>query len=364
MDINFLKNIASNFEIEGEISSVDILTAGHINENYLIKTTADKKYVLRKINTDIFQNPDAICFNSMIVSAHIEENAEKFGIKNFSREVLNFVPTLTGEICFFENNDVWQTTVFIDNTLSIDVVSERSIAFSGGKIFGKFQKMLNGIEASFIAAPIENFHNLAFRIAQYYRALEEDKAERAQLILNEAEMIEAHSLISDRFDEIVFEGLPVRVTHNDTKISNVLFDAETKEAICVIDYDTIMPSNVLCDFGDMIRSYTNSAAEDEADLSKVRFRLDFFEAVARGYLGELKDELEMLEIMNLVFGAEMIIYEQAIRFLTDYLNGDVYYRTRYPEHNLVRARNQLTLLDSLVEQEMAAEEIVAQILES
>ncbi len=363
MDINFLKNIADNFEIEGSIEKIEMLTEGHINENYLVETNGGKKYVLRKINTRVFQNPDAICFNSMVVSAHISENLETFGIKDKKREILTFIPTKTGEICYTDNEEVWQTTEFIENTITMDIVSEPSIAFSGGKIFGKFQKMLNGIEPSFLAAPIENFHNLTMRAAQYYQALEEDKAGRARKILPEAELIEAHSLITDRFDEIVLEGLPVRITHNDTKISNALFDAKTKEAICVIDYDTIMPSNVLCDFGDMVRSYTTSAAEDEADLTKVNFRIEYFEALARGYIGELKNELTETEIMNLVFGAEMIIYEQAIRFLTDYLNGDVYYRIKFPEHNLVRTRNQLALLNSLVENELAAEEIIAEITE-
>ncbi len=363
MDLDFLKNIASSFEIEGEIISVKILTAGHINENYLIETSAGQKYVLRRINTKVFQNPDAICFNVMVLNSFIQENLDSFGIENPKRELLNFISTKDDENCLFPNGDVWQMTVYIENTLSIDVVSDPKIAFEGGKIFGKFQKILNGLEASLIGYPIENFHNLSFRIAQYYQALEEDKAGRASSILPEVELIEAHSLLSDRYDEITFEGLPTRVTHNDTKISNVLFDATTKEAICVIDYDTIMPSNILCDFGDMVRSYTNSAAEDESDLSKVTFRLDFFRELARGYLNELKNELQPVELMNLVFGAEMIIYEQAIRFLTDYLNGDVYYRIKYPEHNLIRAKNQLALLNSLMENEFAAEEIIAEILE-
>ncbi len=363
MDVISLKNIAENFEIEGEILNIEKLTAGHINENYLIETDR-KKYVLRKINTRVFQNPDALCFNAMIVSSHIEENSEKFGITDPNREKLTFIPSKSGEICFENENDVWQATLFVDNSKTFEKVNSPEFAFSGGKIFGKFQKMLNGIEPTFLAAPIKNFHNLTMRIAQYYQALEEDKADRAQSILREAELIEAHSLITDRFDEIIFEGLPTRVTHNDTKISNVLFDAKTNEALCVIDYDTIMPSNILCDFGDMVRSYTTSAAEDEADLSKIYFRTEYFKELARGYLSELKNELTEMEIMNLVFGAEMIIYEQAIRFLTDYLNGDVYYRIKFPEHNLIRARNQLALLNSLIENEFAAEEIIAEIMET
>ncbi len=362
MELIALQNIAKNFKIEGEILSINKLKEGHINENFLLETSASRKYVLRKINGKVFKNTDAICFNAMIVSSHILENLEKFNIKNPEREVLTFVPTNDDEICFFQENNVWQVTKYIENTIVYDSVSHPSIAYSGAKIFGKFQKILNEIDASFLSSPIENFHNLTYRIAQYYQALEEDKAGRAGEILPEAELIEAHSLLTDRYDEIIFEGLPVRVTHNDTKITNVLFDAVTKQALCVIDYDTIMPSNILCDFGDMVRSYTNSAAEDETDLSKVSFRIEYFKELAKGYLEELKDELNPMEIMNLVFGAEMTIYEQAIRFLTDYLNGDEYYRIKYPEHNLVRARNQLALLNSLTENELAAEEIVAEII--
>ena len=362
MDVNKIREIANNFEFEGEIKSIEELTFGHINENYLV-STPQKKYVLRKINPQVFKNAEAICFNTMIISSHISENFAKYGISNPQKEILNFVPSKYGELCFQNGETFWQATVYLENSVTYETVENTEIAYSAAKTFGKFQRILNDLNAEFLAYPIENFHNLSFRIGQYYQALEEDKAGRANEVAAEIELVEAHSLLTDRYDELIFEGLPLRVTHNDTKISNILFDKHTNQPLCVIDYDTIMPSNVLCDFGDMIRSYANSAAEDEKDLEKVFFRLEYFKSVAEGYLSELKNELKEMEIMNLVFGAEMIIYEQAVRFLTDYLNGDVYYRIKYLEHNLVRARNQFKLLNSLIENEFAAEEIIAEIID-
>lgn len=309
---------------------------GHINDTYKFsagKNGLNTSFILQKINTTIFQNPLAIMEN-------IEKVAFHLSAQNYPKKILKPLSTQAGSPCLkIEHDAYWRVFPFFENTYTIDRVEEENQAFEAAKAFGEYLNYLKNLDLNSLKTTIPNFHNGMLRLKKFEKVLKSAPEDRINLSLFEIHFIIEHQGIFKKIDEL---NLPLRVTHNDTKINNVLFDKTNEKAAAIIDLDTLMPGIVLSDFGDMVRTFTNSADEDEVDLTKVRMRKIILEALTEGFLSEMKD-LTTLEKDHLIDGAKWIILMQALRFLTDFLEGDIYYKTHYPNHNLVRAKNQIAL---------------------
>ena len=337
-----LKQICKEFAIEGEILEIKALGNGLINDTLLVKTSGKDNYVLQRINNAIFQDVDLLQHNIDCATAHIRRKLA--GDPDIERKVLRFVPCkATGKTYWTDGNEYWRVSVFIKNAFTHEAVNPES-SYDCGKTFGAFEAMLADIPDT-LGETIPDFHNMELRARQLHEAVAADKAGRvsdpevqailADLLPYEEEMCKAERLYR--------EGkLPKRICHCDTKVNNMMFDEEGN-VLCVIDLDTLMPSFVFSDFGDFLRTAANTVAEDDPAIDKVDFRMDIFEAFARGYIESAKVFLTPLEKENLPYAACLFPYMQAVRFFADYINGDTYYKIKYPEHNLVRTRNQVAL---------------------
>ena len=338
------------FGIEGDPVNYKIFTDGHINSTYLIEFKKDnetKKYLVQNINTTVFKDPEALMKNIIDVTHFLRKKIRQVG-GDPERETLRFRKTVNGNLCLHDGENCWRIYDFIDNSFTYDLIDNKEIFKSAGESFGRFQQLLSDYPIDTLYETIPDFHNTPKRLEALTEAIEEDCAGRAENVRSEIEF--ALSRKSDAFValDLVKKGeIPIRVTHNDTKLNNILFDRDTGRGICVIDLDTIMPGLSLYDFGDAIRFGAKTAFEDEADLSKVSVSLELFEAYTEGYLSSCAKALTKAEIDNLAFSAKLMTYECGVRFLTDYLNGDTYFRIDYPEHNLVRARNQFKMVKEI-----------------
>ena len=347
-----LKDIAGRFEIPGDIQEIKPLGPGFINDTLMVKTMVDgtqKRYILQRKNHIVFPDVPGMMNNILLVTEHLKKKVEAAG-GDPMREVLTVVKTKDGALYYKdEDGNFWAVCVFIEGSVTYEKADNPSLAYKGGKGIGKFQSMLSDFDTP-LSETIKGFHNIRWRFQQWDEALKKDAAGRVKDLAEEISWIESRKEEMLAFWSLVEDGtIPTRVTHNDTKISNILFDAEG-EVLCVIDLDTCMSSTSLNDFGDAIRSYTNTGAEDDRDLSKVSMSFDMFKAYAEGYLSERKDTLCQSELEWLAFSARYITYEQVLRFLMDYIDGDVYYKTNAPDHNLVRTHAQYRLLQSMEEQ--------------
>lgn len=338
------------FGRDGSIVSVDQITAGLINATYLIETDAGEKYILQKINTFVFKNPAELMENIVGVTKHLSKKIKEAG-GDYKRETLNFLPDRNGNYFFRdENGGAWRLYIYVDNALTYNKPKDSETFRSAGATFGRFMKLLADYPAETLHETIVNFHHTPARYDNLIKAVEADVKGRRAEVEEEIDFVVRRKADTHRLTDMIAEGiLPLRVTHNDTKLNNVLFDMTTDKSICVIDLDTIMPGLSLYDFGDSIRSGANTGKEDETDLSKVNIDLSLFESYVDGYLSETAGSLNDAEIENLAYGAKIMTFECGIRFLTDYLEGDVYFRTNYPEHNIVRARNQFRLVADMEE---------------
>ena len=329
----------------GNIINVEQFTSGLINATYLIETDKAEKYILQKINTFVFKNPAELMFNIVGVTKHITEEIKENG-GDYKRENLNFLPCKGGEYFYRDENDgAWRMYIYVDEALTYNKPKDADTFRNAGRSFGRFMKLLDGYPAATLHETIKNFHYTPARYENFLKAVDADIKGRKAVCEKEIGFVTDRKADTHKLTDLIAEGiLPLRVTHNDTKLNNVLFDVNTDKGICVIDLDTIMPGLSLYDFGDSIRSGANKAAEDEADLSKVGIDLELFEVYVDGFLSETAESLNDAEIENLAFGAKLMTFECGIRFLTDYLEGDVYFRTTHAEHNIVRARNQFKLV--------------------
>lgn len=342
---NEIKTAFEAFQRGGNIVSVNQITAGLINATYLIETDKSEKYILQKINTFVFKNPDELMENIVGVTKHITEKIKEAG-GDYKRENLNFLPCKSGEYYFRDENDgSWRLYIYVDEALTYNKPKNNDTFRNAGRSFGRFMKLLDGYPAETLHETIKNFHYTPARYENFLKAVDADIKGRKALCQDEIQFVIDRKADTHKLTDLIAEGvLPLRVTHNDTKLNNVLFDINTDKGICVIDLDTIMPGLSLYDFGDSIRSGANKGAEDEADLSKVGIDLSLFEVYVDGFLSETAESLNDAEIENLAFGAKLMTFECGMRFLTDYLEGDVYFRTTHPEHNIIRARNQFKLV--------------------
>ena len=357
-------DVLEKFRFDGELVSCKEFGSGHINKTYIAKYNADgeeKRYVVQRVNGAVFKNIDELMENVFAVTKYLRGVIAENG-GNPDRETLHYIKTRDGENYYkCDDGSFYRAYIFVSNSVSYDSADTPELFGSSGAAFGKFQKMLGGFESDTLHETIPHFHNTIWRYEnEFLPALSADKAGRASTCESEIEFITSRKDDMGKIEELVKSGdIPLRVTHNDTKLNNVMFDKDTNECVCVIDLDTVMPGVALFDFADAIRFGASTAAEDEPDTSKVSLNLDYFKAYSAGFLGECGDTLNECEKDNLAFAAKLITLELGMRFLTDYLNGDEYFHTDYPEHNLVRARNQLALVEDMERKMSEMEEIIS-----
>lgn len=353
-----LLEIASLFTFEGDVVSVKPLGEGFINDTYVVQTAGDApNYILQRKNHYVFPNVPAMMENIVAVSNHI-----KGKVADPMRQALTVTPTHDGKLCAEVDGNFWAACLFISGSKCYDRANTTALARQGGVGIGRFQSLLADYNKP-LYETIKGFHNIRHRFEQWDAAVAADGAGRVAELTEEIGWITSRREQMLAFWSLVEDGtIPTRVTHNDTKISNILFDEVTDDVLCVIDLDTVMSSTALNDFGDAIRSYTNTGAEDDKDLSKVGMSLEMFRAYAEGYLSERKATMTDSEKEWLAFSGLYITFEQVLRFLMDYIDGDKYYRIHYPDHNLVRTHAQYKLLQSMEEQYDKMRAIVAELL--
>ncbi|MGN0003170.1 MAG: phosphotransferase enzyme family protein [Sphingobacterium composti] len=343
-----LKKVVSQFDISGEIFSIEKFGSGHINDTFRVSIkNANSSYLLQRINHHIFPNIEGLMHNIKLVTEHLKL-VMRGTVSDVNKHTLTIIPCFDGKLYHQDSTGkYWRVFILLEDVKSYDIVETYQQAYSGGRAFGQFQKQLSTLDARKIVEVLPNFHNIDFRLNNLKKAIKKNKANR----LDEVQDILAyiHSR-EDRMRTVLRMAesgeLPLRITHNDTKFNNVLLD-ENDNVQCVIDLDTVMAGYVAYDFGDAIRTIINSAAEDEKDLSKVILNIPLFQAYTEGYLEEAVEFLTDKEIESLFFGVLLLPYMQAVRFLTDYIDGDLYYKIHYLEHNLVRTRAQIKLVQEL-----------------
>ncbi len=345
-----LRAIAHQFQIYGEFRSAEAYGSGHINDTYAAvfdQAGAPARYVLQRINHNIFKNPVALMENVQRVTAHLAGKLS--GERDFSRRVLTLIPARSG-LCYScdEHGSYWRVYLFIEKARSYDAVESPRQAFEAAQAYGRFQKLLADLPAPRLHDTIPDFHHTPKRFAALEQAITADVANRAGLAKAEIEFALSHKPITG---VLLAANLPERVTHNDTKFNNVMLDDVTGEGVCVVDLDTLMPGLALYDFGDMVRTTTSPAKEDERDLSKVTMQFPMFEALVRGYLTAAGDFLTRPEKQHLAFCGQLITFEIGLRFLTDFLAGDTYFKVHREGHNLDRCRTQFKLVESIEQQE-------------
>jgi Ser/Thr protein kinase RdoA (MazF antagonist) len=358
-----LREISRHFQIGGEFLRAAACPTGHINETWSATYNqhgARVRYLHQKINQSVFANPVALMNNIVRVTTHLRRKLETRNAADRARRALAVVPARSGRP-FHRDDDgeYWRTYVFIEGARNFDTVESPAQAFEAARAFGEFQSLLADLPGARLAETIPNFHHTRKRFSAWQRAVHNDPCNRAQTARPEIEFALKHEPLVDMILNAMAKGkIPRRVTHNDTKFSNVLLDAKTGEALCVVDLDTVMPGCALYDFGDLVRSTVSPAREDERDLSKVKVRLPVFRQLAQGYFSTAGDFLTRAEKSRLAFAGKLITFETGLRFLTDYLNGDTYFRTRRPGQNLDRCRVQFKLVERLERQEEAMQKFV------
>ncbi len=349
-----IKKIASNFELRGKVVSFEPYGSGHINDTY--KVTVGQggtpvNYIIQRVNSKVFPNVAKMMENISRVTDHLAKKIDARG-GDISRETLTLIPTKDGGLyCTDDEGNSWRTYIFISGAKTFDSVSDAGLAFQAAKAFGEFQRQLADLPGGPLFESIKDFHHTPKRFENFVKSLQADKCNRAALAKKEIEFCLARKDMVAKVVEGLADGsIPSRVTHNDTKINNIMIDDASGAGLCVIDLDTVMPGSVLYDFGDQVRTATATAAEDERDLSKVTFRLDFFEALAKGYLESASDFLVPAERNYLAQSGALITFEIGLRFLTDFLDGDIYFKVHRDGHNLDRCRTQFEMTRQMDEQ--------------
>lgn len=338
--------------------TIQQIGSGHINRTFLLSTQSDQQFILQNINTLVFKDPFAIANNIKLVADYLKVHHPNY---LFPAPI----PTLNGELMFECEKEYWRLLPFISNATAFDSLSDPKQAYEAAKQFGKLSRLLNHFNADLLKPTIPGFHDLTWRYEQFIAALgkadeqlKENATQQIATALQQQQLvIYAQSLAQN-------ENIPNRVMHHDTKISNVLLNANDYTGVCVIDLDTLMPGKFISDLGDMMRTYLCAFDENETDLTKINIRLPYFSATIKGYLTEMGAILTTAEKEIILFAGKYIIYMQALRFLTDYLNGSIYYPINYANQNLDRAKNQFKLLDDFFKNEKILQDIIEDCLTS
>lgn len=365
-----IARIGDQFAISGDFLYGEELRNGHINTTYRAcyrsEDGQEDRYILQRINEYVFKDPAQVMRNVEKVTRHITWKLLRRR-RDAAGQTLNLFPARGGRnyIILPEEGGMWRCYNNIEGTHTYDVVENTRQAYQAGFAFGSFQDLICDMNPEDIRESIPDFHNTPKRYADLLASAKADVMGRAANCQAELDLLAAWANRFSRITDMLASGeIPTRITHNDTKINNVMLDEETDNAVCVIDLDTVMPGSVLYDFGDMVRTATCMAEEDEEDLSKVRMEMPFFESLAEGYLDAAHDFLTQKEVEFLPFSGWLITTEIGIRFLTDYLDGDKYFRTEKPEHNLIRARNQFKLAQSIDSQVISMGKYVRRLMKS
>ena len=361
-----LQEISKRFQIYGEILHAETLKIGHINETYT--ATYDQggtrvRYIHQKINQNVFKNPVAVMKNVMRVTTHLRKKLESRNYRDLTRRSLIVIPTRDGKP-FHQNGDgeVWRTFVFVEGVETYEAVQTPDQAYQAGRAFGEFQNLLVDLPGERLVETIPDFHHTRKRFTALQRAIDADHYNRAKDAKPEIDFALRHEPIVDVIlNAMAKRRIPERITHNDTKFNNVMLDVLTGEAMCIVDLDTVMPGCALYDFGDMVRTTTSPTLEDETDLAKVKMQMPMFKKLAHGYLSTAGQFLTKPEKAHIAFSGKLITFEIGIRFLTDFLSGDTYFRIHRPAHNLDRCRTQFKLVESIEKQEEAMQKYVDKI---
>ncbi len=347
--------IAQNFRFEGDLIDANPFGSGHINDTYRARFQQNdgslRQYIIQRINHHIFKRPDQVMHNAELVTNFIRQKLAHAG-QNFERSTIHFVSTTEGKY-FYQSPDgnYWRAYHYIDGARTYQQAIHPKMYFQAAKAFGKFIRLLNDFPLEQLYVTIPDFHNTPWRYETFLQAVADDPKNRVKAVQNEIDFVNQRADEVDKLVKLVQAGqIPERVTHNDTKIDNVMISDATGEGLCVIDLDTVMPGLSAFDFGDSVRSGANPAAEDEPDLTKVVFDLAVFEQLAHGFLDATRQILTPAEIDHLAFGAKLITFEQGIRFLTDHLLGDTYYKIQRKNQNLDRCRTQFKLVSDMESQ--------------
>lgn len=349
-----MKNVLSMFEYTGIPYSCEPYGNGHINDTYKVECKSDCKtvrYILQRINNNIFPDTAALMENISNVTAFLKEKIRIRG-GDVLRETLNLVPTVTGKNYYTdENGGNWRSYIFIENAVCYEKIENQEDFYNCGYAFGNFQNLLSDFPAEKLNEVIPNFHNTPSRFADFERAVKADICGRAKAVKKEIEFVTEHAEEMRTLTSMLEAGeLPLRVTHNDTKLNNCMFDINTGKTVCVIDLDTVMPGLRAYDYGDSIRFGATTGAEDEPDLSKVNFSFPLFESYTKGFMESCGESMTKKEAQSLPIGAKLMTLECGTRFLTDYLQGDTYFKTSRENHNLDRCRTQLKLVSDMEKQ--------------
>lgn len=359
---NKIEQLCKNFNISGNLLGYKTFTNGHINTTLLTRFEHNGKvndYVLQKINKNVFKHPESVMYNIVNVTEFIKEKLITEG-KNTDQKVLQFAPATNGDYFVVdEDGDYWRLSKYIVNSTTFDTTDSLDILEQTGKAFGEFQQLLDGYPIKDLEIIIPHFHDTINRYKIFKNILKNNPVDRVKYIQSEIKDYLNLTKLATQICRMKEQGqLPARVTHNDTKCNNVLFDKSTGEYLCVIDLDTIMPGLACFDFGDAVRFATNTCSEDETDLSKVKIDLNKFDALTRGYLSKAGSSLTPNELKTLSLGAITMTIECGLRFLTDYIDGDNYFKIDYPEHNLDRSRCQLALAKDMIKNYYQMQQIV------
>lgn len=343
-----------NFNFLGTLIDLRPFGNGHINDTFLVCFRFEgkiRKYILQRINGSVFKKPEQVMANILSVTSFLRNDIIKNG-GDPERETLNVIKTKDEKGFYIDGyGNYWRAFVFIGDAVSLDLPEDENDFYQSAVAFGSFQRRLGNYPAETLFETIPDFHNTPVRYENFLKSLEKNASGRADTALAEIEFVKARKDFTYVLEDAYKKGeLPKRVTHNDTKINNVMLDKDTREPVCVVDLDTIMPGYSVNDFGDSIRFGASTAAEDERDLSKVHFDIHLFDTYTRGFLKGCGGTLTESEIMLLPEGAKMMTLECGMRFLTDYIDGDIYFKTAYEDHNLVRCRTQFKLVEEMEQQ--------------
>ncbi len=356
-----LSEVFGHFSCEGNFKSGVPFGSGHIHDTYKITTAEPDQpnYILQRINTGIFREVEELQNNIYQVTTHIRKKLSAIPGSDPDRETLTILPARDGKLYYRDKEgDYWRVYLFIEKHKSYDRVETPEQAYQGGRAIGRFETLIAGLDPSGIHEVLPGFHDMEDRLNNFQKVLEKDPENRASLIRDDIQFVLDHAEEMMTIKKLGKAGkIPLRITHNDTKFNNVLLD-ENDKSLCVIDLDTVMPGYIHYDFGDAIRTTANASFEDETDLSKVFVRLDLYEAFARGFMEEVRDELNDTEIEYLPFSARMLTFIIGLRFITDYLDGDHYFKIHHPGHNLERARVQFKLVKSMEDQRQEMEKTI------
>lgn len=360
---NRLQRIGRQFQVKGEFHEAHRIKIGHINETFCVTYFHEGRpirYVHQTVNTEVFKEPVGLMNNVLRVTEHIRERLSQEGAPELDRRALQVIPARDGRPFFIDHEGhFWRTFLFVEKVRTYEAAETPAQAYQAGLAFGHFQSLLSDLSCQDLVVTIPDFHHTRKRFLRLQQAIAKDECNRAAEAAKEITFaLKQEPMVDVLLNAHARGEIPERITHNDTKFNNVMLDHETGEAMCVVDLDTVMPGLVLYDFGDMVRTTTSRTAEDETYLDRVELEMPFFEQLARGYIESTRSFLSAPEKSYLVVSGALITFTIGIRFLTDFLEGDHYFRVHRQDHNLVRCRKQFKLVESIQQKAEAMQKLV------